>query len=64
METPLALDLATPEDLEARRTAEQEGRPFLVMRDDANAQRICPLDDSAGSLTLGRRDEADVALAW
>ena len=48
METPLALDLATPEDLEARRAAEQEGRPFLVMRDDDGAQRIVPLDDSAG----------------
>ena len=64
METPLALDLATPEDLEARRAAEQEGRPFLVMRDDANTQRIFRLDDSAGSLTLGRRDEADVSLSW
>jgi hypothetical protein len=64
METPLALDLATPEDLEARRAAEQDGRPFLVMRDDGGAQRIVPLDDSAGSLTLGRRNEADVPLAW
>ena len=64
METPLALDLATPEDLEARRVAEQDGRPFLVMRDDDGAQRIVPLDDSAGSLTLGRRTEADVPLEW
>ena len=64
METPLALDLATPEDLEARRVAEQDGRPFLVMRDEAGAQRIVPLDDSAGSLTLGRRVEADVPLSW
>jgi hypothetical protein len=64
METPLALDLATPEDLEARRAAEQDGRPFLVMRDDGGAQRIVPLDDCAGSLTLGRRNEADVPLAW
>ena len=64
METPLALDLATPEDLEARRAAEQDGRPFLVMRDDGGAQRIVRLDDSAGSLTLGRRNEADVPLSW
>ena len=64
METPLALDLATPEDLEARRAAEQDGRPFLVMRDDGGSQRIVPLDDSAGSLTLGRRNEADVPLSW
>ena len=64
METPLALDLATPEDLEARRVAEQDGRPFLVMRDEAGTQRIVALDDSAGSLTLGRRGEADVPLSW
>jgi hypothetical protein len=64
METPLALDLATPEDLEARRVAEQDGRPFLVMRDEAGVQRIVPLDNSAGSLTLGRRVEADVPLSW
>jgi hypothetical protein len=64
METPLALDLATPEDLEARRAAEQDGRPFLLMRDDDGAQRIVRLDDSAGSLTLGRRNEADVPLSW
>jgi hypothetical protein len=64
METPLALDLATPDDLEARRAAEQQGRPFLVMRDDVNAQRIVTLDESAGSLTLGRRVEADVPLSW
>ena len=64
METPLALDLATPEDLEARRHAEEDGRPFLVMRDDGNAQRIVALDDAAGSLTVGRRTEADVPLAW
>jgi hypothetical protein len=64
METPLALDLATPEDLEARRAAEQDGHPFLVLRDDAGAQRIVRLDDSAGSLTVGRRNEADVPLSW
>ena len=64
MDTPLALDLATPEDLEARRAAEQDGRPFLVMRDDGGAQRIVGLDDSAGSLTMGRRNEADVPLSW
>jgi len=64
METPLALDLATPDDLEARRAAEQQGRPFLLMRDDQSAQRIVTLDETAGSLTLGRRVEADVPLAW
>jgi len=64
MDTPLALDLASPDDLEARRTAEQRGEPFLVLRDDQGAQRIVELDESAGSVTVGRRLEADVPLPW
>src|SRR5215216_3264190 len=64
MDTPLSLDLATPEDLEARREAEKSGSPFLLLRDDQGAQRIIELDDSAGSVTVGRRREADVPLAW
>jgi pSer/pThr/pTyr-binding forkhead associated (FHA) protein len=64
METPLALDLASPDDLEARREAEQGGVPFLLMRDDQSQQQIVQLDKGAGSLTVGRRVEADVPLAW
>jgi hypothetical protein len=64
MDTPLALDLASPDDLEARREAEKRGEPFLVLRDDQGAQRIVELDESAGSVTIGRRLEADVPLPW
>jgi pSer/pThr/pTyr-binding forkhead associated (FHA) protein len=64
MDTPLALDLATPEDLEARREAEKLGSPFLLLRDDHGAQQIIVLDERAGSVTVGRRQEADVPLAW
>ena len=64
MDTPLALDLATPEDLEARREAEKLGSPFLLLRDDHGAQRIIELDERAGSVTVGRRHEADLPLAW
>jgi hypothetical protein len=64
MDTPLALDLASADDLEARREAERRGIPFLVMRDDAGVQRIVALDPGAGSVTVGRRAEADVPLAW
>ena len=39
-DTPLALDRATPADLEARRVAEQRGMPFLVFRDDRGTQQI------------------------
>jgi pSer/pThr/pTyr-binding forkhead associated (FHA) protein len=64
MDTPLALDRATPADLDARRAAEQRGMPFLVFRDDQGAQQIVMLDPAAGSMTLGRRKEADVSLPW
>jgi len=64
METPLALDLASPEDLEARRAAERSGAPFLLLRDDQRVQQIVRLDPSSGSVTVGRRQAADVALAW
>jgi pSer/pThr/pTyr-binding forkhead associated (FHA) protein len=64
MDTPLALDLATADDLQARRAAEQRGAPFLVLRDDKGAQQIVELDENAGSVTVGRRLEAGVPLAW
>jgi hypothetical protein len=64
MDTPLALDLASSDDLEARREAEKRGEPFLLLRDDQGAQRNGGLDESAGSVTVGRRLEADVALPW
>jgi hypothetical protein len=64
MDTPLALDLASPEDLEARREAEKEGAPFLLLRDDRGNQQILRLAPGAGSLTIGRRPEADLPLAW
>ena len=64
MDTPLALDLASPDDLDARREAEKRGEPFLVLRDDKRVQRIVELDESAGSVTVGRRLEADVPLPW
>jgi hypothetical protein len=64
MDTPLALDLATPADLEARRAAEKSGAPFLLMRDADGVQRIVPLDAQQGSITIGRRLEAGVSLSW
>lgn len=64
MDTPLALDLASPEDLDARREAEKGGTPYLVLRDDEGVQRIVGLDASARSMTIGRRHEADVPLPW
>ena len=64
MDTPLALDIATPADLEARRAAEKRGAPFLLLRDDDGLQRIVALESEARSVTIGRRLEAGVALNW
>jgi pSer/pThr/pTyr-binding forkhead associated (FHA) protein len=64
MDTPLALDIATPADLEARREAEKRGLPFLLLRDDAGQQQIVVLDDESTSVTIGRRLEAAVSLNW
>jgi hypothetical protein len=61
METPIARDL-TDEELEARKAAELRGDPFLVFRDGDDAQHIVSL--RAGSVTLGRRHEADVSMPW
>jgi pSer/pThr/pTyr-binding forkhead associated (FHA) protein len=63
VESPLA---ATPsdEELKARKAAERRGGPFLVYRDDKGHEKILELDESARTMTIGRRFEADVALPW
>src|SRR4051812_39421668 len=49
---------------EARLAAERLGLPFLVFRDGDGHQRIFPLERGRRSVTIGRRDEADVSLPW
>jgi pSer/pThr/pTyr-binding forkhead associated (FHA) protein len=51
-------------DHEARLAAERLGLPFLVYRDGDGRQRIHPLERGRRSVTIGRRDEADVSLPW
>jgi pSer/pThr/pTyr-binding forkhead associated (FHA) protein len=51
-------------ELKAQIEAEREGRPFLVYRDGADAQRILALTDGAGEIWVGRREAADVRLDW
>ena len=65
MDTPLALDRATPADLAARREAEQRGDavPRLPRR-RGRRSRSSRSTPAAGSLTLGRRAEADISLPW
>lgn len=56
--------LASPAELQARIAAEREGRPFVVLRDAGGAQRIVALDPAAGSATVGRGEEAAIAIPW
>ena len=52
-------------EVQARLQAERIGRPFLVLRDGDDVQRIVELDATAKpTITLGRSDHADVALVW
>ena len=64
MESPLVLGQPTQEELEARRAAERIGAPFLVYRDDEGRQHIFSFAQRARSVTLGRREEADISLPW
>ena len=64
MESPLTLGKPTQEELEVRRAAERIGAPFLVYRDDEGRQHIFSLAVHSQSITLGRRDEADISVPW
>jgi pSer/pThr/pTyr-binding forkhead associated (FHA) protein len=54
----------TEEELEAQLAAERLGLPFLVYRDGEGVQRIFPLEPGRRSVTIGRRDEADISMPW
>ena len=64
MESPLTLGKPTQEELEARRAAERIGAPFLIYRDDEGRQHIFSLAQRVHSITLGRREEADISIPW
>ena len=42
----------------------QLGFPFLSYRDGEGAERVFALEPQRASVTIGRRDEADVSLPW
>ena len=46
------------------REAERAGKPFLVMRDDADEQRLVTLDEGATTLVVGRSEDSDVPVPW
>jgi hypothetical protein len=58
------LHQSSPLELKERREAERRGTPFLVLRDDAERQRIVALTPARSPLTIGRQAASDVALTW
>ena len=63
-DSPLRAHSASPADLRERIDAERRGCPFLVLRDGEGVQRIVPLEDEDGRLSIGRGLSNDVALGW
>jgi hypothetical protein len=63
-ESPLAPHASTPAELKQRHEALLSGVPHLVLRDGDDRQVLVALDGSRGRLTIGRREENDVALPW
>jgi pSer/pThr/pTyr-binding forkhead associated (FHA) protein len=62
--SPLEPFRSTPEEIRDRLVAERRGQPFLVLRDDVDAQRIVDLGRAGERLTLGRSPQCDLPLAW
>jgi pSer/pThr/pTyr-binding forkhead associated (FHA) protein len=62
--SPLEPFRSTPAELRERLGAERRGRPFLVLRDAVDQQRIVDLGTASERITLGRSDHCDVPLEW
>jgi hypothetical protein len=63
MQAPLSPHASTPGELTERLALERSCTPFLALRDDAGRQRLIALRDQP-RLTIGRREDNDVALPW
>lgn len=55
---------STPAELVERLELERRGVPFLAWRDVDGRQRLAALDEHRERVTVGRRDDSDVPLAW
>ena len=61
-ESPIDRHASTASELKQRLEAERRGTPFLVYRDGGGLQVIVTL--TGPDVTVGRRDDNDVALDW
>jgi hypothetical protein len=56
--------LPSPRELKAQIDAERTGHPFVFWRDGSGAQHIMMLPADHPRVTIGRREQSDIALAW
>ncbi len=59
-----APQLSAAAELKARIDAERDGTPFLVFQDADGGQALIGLEGRGPHVTIGRRGDNDVALAW
>jgi hypothetical protein len=64
LRSPLAAHASTPVELKQRLEAERSGQPHLIYRDLERRQVIYELSRDRDRVTIGRRPESDVSLAW
>jgi pSer/pThr/pTyr-binding forkhead associated (FHA) protein len=60
----MELHRSTPQELQARISAERTNRAFLLYRDGEGTQRILGLGDAPDRLTIGRNPSNWLALPW
>jgi FHA domain len=63
-QSPLAPHAVSPAELQERMEAERRGVPFLAYLDDGGRQHLVELAPDRERLSVGRRSENDVVLAW
>jgi len=56
--------LPSPRELKAQIDAERTGQSFVFWRDGAGAQHIMMLSADRPRVTIGRREQSDIALTW
>ena len=62
--TPLGKHAASPQELQLRLRAEQQGQPFLVYRGSTGRQSLFTLHPGKTRVTIGRGPSNDIALGW
>jgi pSer/pThr/pTyr-binding forkhead associated (FHA) protein len=63
-EDPLARHSLSPQELKQLLAVQRERLPFLALREPDGRLRLIVLDSRRPSLTIGRRAETDVPIAW